>query len=104
MATEMRPCSLWGHPIVPPTDETAPGDLLSMEHAPPKQFFPKAMREKLPGELWKVPSHVKCNQSYKLDEEYFYHYFYPLVGAQNEQMGKVLLEDIRRRAKKPQSK
>lgn len=96
------PCSLCGEMIdTEPADER---DALSMEHVPPKQFHPKSMREELAGELWKVPSHVKCNQSYKLDEEYFYHYFYPLVGVQNPQMGQALLDDLRRRAKKPQSK
>jgi hypothetical protein len=37
-----------------------------------------------------------------MDEEYFYARHYPLVGFLNDQMGKILLGDLTRRAKKPQ--
>jgi hypothetical protein len=98
----MKPCALCGEPILDkPTDLE---DVNSDEHVPPLQFFPKTMRRQLRDSLWKVPSHRRCNQRHKLDEEYFLHYLYPLVASQNEPMGKVLLEDLKRRAKKPQSK
>jgi hypothetical protein len=98
----MTPCALCGKPILDnPSD---PNDKGTDEHVPPLQFFPKAIRPQLCDMLWTVPSHRRCNQSYKLDEEYFLHYFYPLVAFQNEPMGKVLLEELKRRAKKPQSR
>jgi hypothetical protein len=95
------PCALCGDPIKDNPDD--PEDSLSREHVPPLQFYPKSMRSTLREALWQVPSHRKCNASYKKDEEYFYHRFYPLVGFQNEPMGQVMLDDIHRRAKKPQT-
>lgn len=93
-------CALCGEVILekPPNDQQS----LTMEHVPTKQFHPKSMRPEIRGELWKVPTHKKCNNGVKLDEEYFYTRFYPLVGAQNEEMGKLVLGDIRRQAAKPQ--
>ena len=46
----------------------------------------------------------RCNASYKLDEEYFVHALYPLIPGQNEKMGQEMLDELRRRAKKPQSR
>ncbi|OAI51910.1 hypothetical protein AYO44_16840 [Planctomycetaceae bacterium SCGC AG-212-F19] len=95
-------CSLCGGPI--PDNPADPGDALSDEHVPALQFYPKSIRPELRSRLWKVPSHRRCNGSYQKDEDYFYHRCYPLVGVQNESMGNVILNDIGRRAKKPQSK
>jgi hypothetical protein len=98
----MTVCCLCGEHIK--AEHVHEQDARDLDHVPPKQFFPKAIRETLRGSLWKVPTHKKCNQKVKLDEEYFYHYFYPLVGFQNAEMGQVLLDDLKRRAAKPQSK
>jgi hypothetical protein len=96
------PCALCGEPI--PENAEDPLDSRSDEHVPPLQFYPKSMRPALRKDLWTVPSHRKCNRSYQKDEDYFYHRTYPLVSVQNEAMGTVLLDDIRRRAKKPQTR
>jgi len=71
---------------------------------PAKQFCPKPIREQLNHSLWTVPAHRKCNGSFQKDEDYFYHVFYPLVARQNEQMAQILLEDLKRRAVKPQTR
>jgi hypothetical protein len=98
----MKLCALCGQSIADnPAD---PDDQETDEHVPPLQFIPKAMRPQLRERLWKVPSHRRCNQSHKLDEEYFLHYLSPLVAAQNESMGKLLLAELTRRLKKPQSR
>jgi hypothetical protein len=53
--------------------------------------------------LWTVPSHKSCNGEYKLDEEYFYHALYPLVGDARPPIAEAMLDDLRRRAEKPQT-
>jgi hypothetical protein len=98
----MKPCALCSEQIL--DDPSDPEEAATDEHVPPLQFFPKAMRPQLRERLWKVPSHRKCNQKHKLDEEYFFQYMFPLVAVQNELMGKNLLEELRRRAKKPQAR
>jgi hypothetical protein len=44
---------------------------LSWDHVPPKQFYPKQIRETQNLNLDLVPSHKMCNENYKKDEEYF---------------------------------
>jgi hypothetical protein len=62
----MKVCALCGEPITDcPAD---PQDVETDEHVPPLQFIPKAMRPQLRDALWKVPSHKRCNQAHKLDE------------------------------------
>jgi hypothetical protein len=95
-------CCLCGQPIEKCNPDSE--DALSMEHVPPKQFVPKSVRTDENPNLWKVPTHKRCNNQYKLDEEYFYHYLYPLVRNTNCQMADVLLQDLRRRAAKPQTR
>lgn len=80
------------------TDE----DPITREHAPPKQFYPKSLRDGL--NLWVVPTHRSCNNKHKADEEYFYHALYPLVANANPQTADVILDDLKRRAKKPQTR
>lgn len=76
---------------------------LSMDHIPPKQFYPKQIRETQNLNLQLAPSHKKCNEDFKLDEEYFYHSLYPVVDKNNHLMGTMYLDDIKRRAQKPQT-
>jgi hypothetical protein len=95
-------CYLCGKPI---TERKRDSELaLALDHVPPKQFIPKSVRTKNGLNLWKVPAHKGCNGDYKSDEEYFYHNFYPLVQVGNLQTGELVLQDIRRRAVKPQTR
>lgn len=87
-------CCLCGQPA---TDE----DPITREHIPPRQFYPKSLRDGL--NLWIVHTHQSCNQRHKADEEYFYHALYPLVANVNPQTASVILDDLKRRAKKPQT-
>ncbi|MFN0196269.1 MAG: hypothetical protein ACKVT0_05965 [Planctomycetaceae bacterium] len=91
-ATEI--CCLCGKPAMD-------GDPISREHVPPRQFYPKSLRDGL--NLWVVPTHISCNNQHKEDEEYFYHASYPLVANVNPQMADVILDDLKRRAEKPQT-
>ena len=76
----------------------------SAEHVPPKLFFPKALRPTIQERFWTVPSHQKCNAAYKLDEEYFYYFLMPLVLNENsDEMGQILLADVKERMKNPQT-
>jgi hypothetical protein len=56
-------CYLCGQPIAP-TD-------LSRDHVPPQQFFAAPIRKAVPLNLVTLPAHRKCNEDYRLDEEYF---------------------------------
>jgi hypothetical protein len=87
-------CCLCGKPG---TDE----DPITREHVPPKQFYFKALRDGL--NLWVVPTHLSCNNQHKSDEDYFYHALYPLVANVNPEMAHLMLDDLKRRAKKPQT-
>src|SRR6266436_4387729 len=96
------PCALCGEPILKHPDD--PEMVLSDEHAVAKQFYPESIRLELRDRLWRVPSHKRCNNGIKADEEYFYHRFAALVTARNELMRSTMLQDLERRAKKPQSR
>jgi hypothetical protein len=63
----MDRCALCGEPIA--ANPSDPEDTKTDEHVPPLQFFPKAMRPQLRDKLWTVPSHRRCNQRHKSDEE-----------------------------------
>lgn len=76
-------------------------DPITRDHVPPRQFYPKALRNGL--NLWTVTAHKSCNNKYKNDEEYFYHVLFPLVANANENMAHAILADIKRRAKNPQT-
>ena len=94
-------CYLCGNII---EDNTNDLDIkLSMDHVPPKQFFPKAIRQQNDLNLVLVPSHKKCNEDYRKDEEYFYHSMYPLVAENNPKMGEIIFQDLKRRTHKPQT-
>lgn len=76
---------------------------LSMDHIPPKQFFPQPLRRTVSLNLDGAPSHKKCNNDYRKDEDYFYHALYPLVADSNPSMAGVIFSDLMRRATKPQT-
>lgn len=76
-------------------------DPITREHVPPKQFYPKALRGGL--NLWVVPTHKSCNERHKADEEYFFHALFPLVANVNRHAARVMLNDLKRRARKPQT-
>jgi hypothetical protein len=63
----MKLCALCGEVIS--EDPADPEDAETAEYVPALQFIPKSMRPGLRGALWKVPSHKRCNQAEKLDEE-----------------------------------
>jgi hypothetical protein len=88
-------CCLCGRP---PTGD----DPLTREHLPPKQFYPKSLRPGL--NLWTIPTHKSCNHRFKEDEEYFYHALYLLVANANPTMASIILGDLERRARKPQTR
>jgi hypothetical protein len=54
--------------------------------------------------LWVVPTHRSCNQKDKADEEHFYHALFPLVANANRQTGAIILNDLKRRAAKQQTR
>lgn len=74
----------------------------SDDHVPPKQFFPKEIRENENLNLQLAPSHRQCNNGYKDDEEYFYASLYPLVEKHNPEMAAKILRDFARRCQKLQ--
>lgn len=74
-----------------------------MDHVPPKQFYLKEIRSEQALQLWKVPTHVRCNSDYREDEEYFFHAVYPLVRKGNPAMGELFHRDLMRRTNKPQT-
>jgi len=76
---------------------------LSRDHIPPKQFFPKQIRIDENLNLEWAPSHKKCNNDYKNDEDYFYHSLYPLVANSNPGMAQTVFQDFKRRSRNPQT-
>ena len=72
------------------------------DHVPPKQFYPKHIRENENLNLQLVPSHGQCNNAFKNDEEYFYASLYPLVEKYNPEMAANIFRDFARRCQKPQ--
>ena len=76
---------------------------LSMDHVPPRQFFPQPLRRQMNPNLDVAPSHKKCNNDYKNDEDYFYHSLYLLVANNNTCMAQAMLTDFTRRSQKNQT-
>lgn len=95
-------CYLCGQVIEPKSTDNPTG--LSMDHVPPKQFYPKRVRATQSLNLNRAPSHKRCNEDYKQDEEYFYHSLYPIIAINNPRMGGLCSQDIQRRAQKPQTR
>ena len=76
---------------------------LSMDHVPPRQFYMKQIRETQNINLDVAPSHRRCNESYKEDEEYFYASMYAYVAKNHPPMGTLYFQDLIRRSKRPQT-
>lgn len=74
-----------------------------MDHVPPRAFFPKELRTAENPNLSVAPTHRRCNEHYREDEEYFYHYMYALVGKINPRMGQTIIRDFERRSTGPQT-
>jgi hypothetical protein len=74
---------------------------LSDDHVPPKAFYPKDIRDGL--NLQTAPSHKKCNEDYRKDEEYFQHAFLVEVLNKRPPITPHLIGDFSRRAGKPQT-
>jgi len=97
----MSTCCLCGDPIE--SDGATPDDALSMDHVPPKQFYPKEFRIDRNPNLWLAPTHRRCNEDYRKDEEYFYHAMYGVVQKNNQQVGQMIRRDFGRRTHNPQT-
>ncbi len=76
---------------------------LSKDHVPPRQFYLKQIRETQNPNLYVAPSHKKCNEEYKEDEEYFYLSLYPVVAKNNPLLEDLYFQDIQRRSQQPQT-
>ena len=74
---------------------------LSDDHVPPKAFYPKDIRDGL--NLQTAPSHKKCNEDYRKDEEYFQHAFLVEVLNKRPSIVSHLVRDFSRRAEKSQT-
>ena len=94
-------CYLCGDAIDPDPDQDQLK--LSRDHIPPKQFFPKQIRINENLNLEWAPSHKKCNNDYKNDEDYFFHSLYPLIANSNPGMAQTVFQDFVRRAHHPQT-
>jgi len=74
---------------------------LSDDHVPPKAFYPKDIRDGL--NLQTAPSHKKCNEDYRKDEEYFQHVFLVEVLNKRPPITSHIVGDFSRRAGKSQT-
>jgi hypothetical protein len=50
---------------------------INVDHVPPKLFFPEELRKGL--NLLTIPTHVACNEAWRMDEEYFVHTLLPFA-------------------------
>jgi len=72
------------------------------DHVPPKQFYAKSIRKIHSPNLFTLPTHLSCNKSYQMDEDYFVHSLAPLtIGSYS---GSSIWMDISKRMKRPESK
>ena len=73
-----------------------------MDHVPPRQFYQKQIRQTQNLNLNVAPSHKRCNEAYKEDEEYFYLSMFSIVAKNNPKMEDSYFQDIMRRSQQPQ--
>jgi len=79
-------------------------DDLSLDHIPPKQFYPSYLREKFNlSKIETFPTHVNCNKNYQNDEDYFIHTLGPLT-MNSSKAGEALWEDIKKSLKREEGK
>ena len=71
--------------------QTIEGDV-SADHMPPRQFYSKEIRKLHGPNLRTLPTHLECNHSYQLDEEYFIHSLAPL--ALESYAGKSIFREL----------
>jgi hypothetical protein len=83
-------CYLCGQPL---------GSSSTREHVIPKQFFPENLRKELNPDLIVLTAHGHCNQSYMLDEEYFYTALGPHALDLEPVVGQAIHEDLKRKFK-----
>ncbi len=62
------------------------------DHVPPRHFFSKEIRSTENLNLLTLKTHRSCNESYRLDEEYFLHTFAPV--AMRSFSGKSILHEL----------
>ena len=72
-----------------------------MDHVPPRQFYQKQIRQTQNLNLNVAPSHKRCNEAYKEDEEYFYLSMFPIVAMNYPAMETLYFQDIMRRSQQP---
>ncbi len=79
-------CYLCGEPLA---------DEVDRDHVPPQMFFARPLRQQHNMGLATLPTHVKCNRSYRTDEEYFAYTVSPL--AMDSVSGRAMTEEMGRR-------
>jgi len=80
----------------------ANGESISLDHVPPRQFFPSSIRKNANLKLFTLPTHDSCNKSYQKDEDYFVNSLGPL--AMNSSAGKELWKDISHQVRRQEGK
>jgi len=95
MKNKIEICYLCGN-------ELADGENISIDHVPPRQFFPSSIRKNANLKLFTLPTHDSCNKSYQKDEDYFVNSLGPL--AMGSSAGKELWKDISRQVHRPEGK
>lgn len=74
---------------------------VNKDHIPPRQFFPKSLRESNNLNLFTLPTHTACNKAYQSDEEYFVNSLGPL--AMTTTTGNALWKDISKSLYRPKA-
>jgi len=95
MKNKIEICYLCGNKLVN-------GEDISLDHVPPRQFYPSSIRKKSNPRLFALPTHTSCNKSYQEDEDYFVNSLGPL--AMNSYSGKELWKDITQQIQRPNGK
>ncbi|PIU29438.1 MAG: hypothetical protein COT09_00825 [Candidatus Hydromicrobium americanum] len=75
---------------------------IDKDHVPPKQFYANDLRRLHNPNLFTLPTHKPCNQTYQGDEDYFVNSIAPL--AMDSYSGRYKWKDIIRFSGRPKSK
>jgi len=75
------------------------GDI-ARDHVPPKQIYAQEIRKRHDLNLFRLPVHKPCNESYQKDEEYFVATVTPVVG--DTYAGRALWNDARKKWARPE--